>query len=86
MSFPVPKYVCTGCDWVGYAAMVGIKRYRLPSGGYLNINRTTAWCHTCGTLRPVETFPSAEDTEALIAQKQAKLDEVAASGQPGPWW
>ncbi len=39
MSFPVPKYVCTACDWVGYAAMVGKKRDRLPSGGYLNISR-----------------------------------------------
>lgn len=86
MSFPVPKYVCTGCDWVGYAAMVGMKRYRLPSGGYLNINKTTAWCHACCTLRPVEAIPTVEQAEAFIARAQAKLDEVVASGRPGPWW
>jgi len=53
--------------------MVGRKRYRVPSGSYLDINRTTAWCYACRTLEPVEAIPSVEDTEAMIARAQAKL-------------
>ncbi len=87
MSFLVPKYVCTGCDWTGYGALgIGLRRYRLPSGLYLNINRTTAWCHSCGTLGAAEAIPAVEDTEALIAREEAELAEVMRTGRPGPWW
>ena len=86
MSFPIPKYVCTGCDWIGYGgAGVGRRRYRLPSGGYLDMERKTVWCRTCGTLRPAESIPSVQDVEAEITRKQALLDDKLAAARARPW-
>jgi hypothetical protein len=86
MSFPIPKYRCTGCDWIGYGGGgVGRRRYRLPSGGYLNMDRKTVWCPTCGALRTAESIPSVQEAEAEITQKQTLLDDKLADAKARPW-
>ncbi len=84
MSMPVSHFHCTQCDFKESALVLwGDLRYILPDSTEFRLDRTGGWCHSCGSVRPIEDFSRKEDVGekigALLAEL-ATLDEFGFYG------